>query len=201
MRQLGFGGFKKDEARSNKEFLYAASLGSREACTVVGHCYKEGDVGIEKDIEMSKYYYQLGAVKGCPTARVALAHYDADEGDLQTAVRHLMIACRRGSDEGLQFLGELYRRGLKKSSQACVTKDQYAEALRTHKDFVDLVSSKSRIDAAKYSKGLKSMFRADLGPFFEVCEHDETDDSRDDEVNEALKRTLKLIDDQKIARL
>ena len=75
-----------------------------------------------------------------------------------------MISCRQGDDDGLRLLGRLYREGLKRKDP-CVTKDQYAEALRDHKKFADSMKSDSREAAVAFGRGAKSFFTSDLSFF------------------------------------
>ncbi|EJK67891.1 hypothetical protein THAOC_11004 [Thalassiosira oceanica] len=176
MRQYGINGFEQDEKKAFKELVESAELGSRDACCVIGHSYAEGS-GVERNMNLAKYWYQIAAVRGCSTSRVELANFDLKEKDPESAVRHLMISCRLGDDDGLNLLGKLYRGGLKKKDP-CVTKDQYARALRSHKEFADSMKSDSRVAAAAYSRSLKSMFSPELSSFFD---ENDTFDSRDDQ--------------------
>ena len=165
MRQYGINGFEQDEKKAFKELVESAELGSRDACCVIGHSYAEGS-GVERNMNLAKYWYQIAAVRGCSTSRVELANFDLKENDPESAVRHLMISCRQGNDDGLNFLGRLYRVGLKRKDP-CVTKDQYAEALRSHKKCADSMKSDSRAAAVAFARSLKSMFSSDFGFFFD----------------------------------
>ena len=78
-----------------------------------------------------------------------------------------MISCRQGNDDGLNFLGRLYRVGLKRKDP-CVTKDQYAEALRSHKKFSDSLKSEGRVAAEAFGvRSMKSMLSPELSTFFD----------------------------------
>ena len=176
MRQYGINGFQRDEKSAFKELVESANRGSRDACCVIGHSYAEG-MGVERDMNLAKYWHQIGAVRGCAVSRVELANFDLKAKDTESAVRHLMISCRQGNDESLNLLGRLYRRGLKRE-HPYVTKDQYAEALRSHKEFSDSMKSESRMAAVAFCRSHKSMLSPELGSFFD--EHNFFD-SRDDD--------------------
>ena len=176
MRRYGIKGFKRDEKKAFKELMESADLGNRDACCLIARSYFEGDC-VKPDMNLAKYWYQIAAVRGCSASRVELASFDLKEKDPESAVRHLMISCRQGNDDGLDLLGRLYRRGLKRK-HPFVTKDQYAEALRSHKKFSDSMKSEIRMAAVAYGRSLKSMFSPELSSFFD--EHNFFD-SRDDD--------------------
>ena len=165
MRRYGIKGFKRDEKKAFKELMESADLGNRDACCLIARSYFEGDC-VERDMNLAKYWYQIAAVRGCSASRVELASFDLEEKDPESAVRHLMISCRQGNDDGLDLLGRLYRRGLKRKNPF-VTKDQYAEALRSHKKFSDSLKSKSREAAVAFTRSLKSMLSPELSTFLD----------------------------------
>ena len=169
-RFYGSSGFKQeerkvveqDEEKTFEELVESANLGSRDACFVLWQYYDE-ESNDEHDVNLAKYWCQLAAVRGCSASRTRLANFDLKARDRESAVRHLMISCRQGNDDGLKLLGRLYREGLKRKDP-CVTKDQYAEALRIHKKFSDSMTSDSRENAVAICRGAKSIFSSDLSP-------------------------------------
>ncbi|EJK45132.1 hypothetical protein THAOC_36268 [Thalassiosira oceanica] len=165
MRQSGINGFEQDDKKIFKDLVESADLGNRDACYALWNCYIEGS-GVERDMNLAKYWCQVAALRGCSASRVELANFDLKARDPESAVRHLMISCRQGNDDGLNFLGRLYRVGLKRKDP-CVTKDQYAEALRSHKKCADSMKSDSRAAAVAFARSLKSMFSSDFGFFFD----------------------------------
>ena len=61
-----------------------------------------------------------------------------------------MILCRQGNDNCLNLLCMLYLRGLKrKHPYVTKDKDQYAEALWSHKEFSDSMKSEIRTSTLK----------------------------------------------------
>ena len=166
MRRYGIKGFKRDEKKAFKELMESADLGNRDACCLIARSYFEGDC-VKPDMNLAKYWYQIAAVRGCSASRVELAYFDLKEKDPESAVRHLMISCRQGSDDALELLGSLYRRGLKRK-YPIVTKDQYAEALRSHKKFSDSLKSEGRVAAEAFGvRSMKSMLSPELSTFFD----------------------------------
>lgn len=154
---------EQDEEKAFEELVESANLGSRDACFVLWQYYDE-ESDVERDINLAKYWCQLAAVRGCSASRTRLAKFDLKARDQESAVRHLMISCRQGNDDGLKLLGRLYREGLKRKDP-CVTKDQYAEALRSHKKFADSMKSDSREAAVAFGRGAKSFFNSDVSFF------------------------------------
>ena len=183
MRLYGASSFEQEEKvaeqeveKAFEEIVESANLGSRDACNVLWEHYDEASNPM-RDINLAKYWCQIAAVRGCSNSRTRLANFDLKARDRESAVRHLMISCRQGDDDGLKLLGRLYREGLKRKDP-CVTKDQYAEALRDHKKFADSVKSDIREAAVAFGRGAKSFFTSDLSFFFDGPN---AIDSRDDD--------------------
>jgi TPR repeat protein len=84
------------------------------------------------------------AIGGHPIARYNLALWDGRNGNMERAVKHLIIAANLGDDESIESLKEFYAHG-------AVSKENFAAALRAHQAAVDATKSPQR-DAAEAAK-------------------------------------------------
>ena len=144
----------EDEARDKAFTLWeqAAELGNSAACGLMGDAYNPlWDNGRQvckvkcsptcrrvRDWRKSVEYYKKAAIGGNEQARYNLAtlmiHFLKDH---EAARRHYLIAAASGHDNALEKVKELY---ISKD----VTKDEYANALRSHQRYHDGVKSDQR---------------------------------------------------------
>ena len=68
---------------------------------------------------------------------------EEENGNIDRAMRHFLIAARSGLNEGLKKIGEGYKAGH-------VTKDDYASTLRAYQCSIDEMKSEGRTEASKY---------------------------------------------------
>jgi hypothetical protein len=80
---------------------------------------------------------------GCTTSRLNLGCYDADGGNFDRAIKHWLIAASCGHLRAVNAIKEVMTVGY-------ATKDHYAQALRSYKQYLDEVRSKQRDKAAAY---------------------------------------------------
>eukprot|EP00984_Skeletonema_dohrnii_P002721 scaffold942_cov75-Skeletonema_dohrnii-CCMP3373.AAC.7 len=141
MCEEGFNQHKKGEYTSAFEYCSkAAELGHVEAHYRLAVMYHNGD-GVEKDIEMVMYHLEQAAIGGHPDARNNLGIEEGNNGNIERAVKHFIIAANQGHDGSIKELMVAYREGF-------VSKDDLAAALRAHQAAVDETKSPQR-DAAE----------------------------------------------------
>ena len=119
----------------------AAELGSVRAHYNLFVIYWQGDGGIEKDTTKAMHHMKLAAIGGHEIARHYLGNVEVDNGNMDRAMKHYMIAAKSGLDDALKEVGEGYKAGH-------VTKDDYANTLRVHKASQDEMKSEERTLAA-----------------------------------------------------
>ena len=117
-----------------------AELGSLTAVYQLGVRYFYGE-GVEKDENKAMYHWKVAAIGGHERARFYLGVREFDYGNKGIAMKHWMIAAKSGYDDALKEVGKGYKHGL-------VTKDEFAIALRAHKDSQDEMKSTQRAIAA-----------------------------------------------------
>ena len=142
----GTHGFQQDLQKGMELWTGAAELGCTEACGILGDAYNPqrniGPEGVESDIKKCIYYYELAAMGGHATARFNLGILEESAGNIDRAVKHLMIGAAAGHDTALQWIRDRYQDGH-------VSKEQFAKALRAHKESVDAMKSKEREEVVK----------------------------------------------------
>ena len=137
MRAMGAKRYDEEDYNSAFEYLTkAAELGDFKAHYQLGGMYERGE-GVEKDEEKEVYHYEKAAVGGHPYARHNLACVEERNGNVERAVKHLIIAANLGFDESMKGLWTYYADGF-------ITKDDLEAALRAHKVAVDATKSPER---------------------------------------------------------
>ena len=100
--------------------------------------------GVERDKKMANHYHELAAMGGDSTARYNLGANEYNAGNYDRALKHFMIAVRAGDTRSVKCIQQLYTDGR-------VTKDQYANSLRSHQVYINEIKSPQREKAAKFS--------------------------------------------------
>ena len=121
-------------------WMKAAELGDLMAHWQLGLMYQLGPHGVERDEEKSIYHYEMAAIGGHPLARFTLALNEEDNGNMERAVKHYIIAANLGCDESMKALWKHY-------SDGNITKENLDATLRTHQAAIDAMKSAQR-DAA-----------------------------------------------------
>ena len=121
----------------------AAELGCSAAHYNIGNAYRNGEI-IEKDMKKAKQHYELGAMGGDVNARYNLAILENDSGNVDRAIKHLMIAVGFGSNDSLKVIKHMYAHGY-------ATKDEYTKALQSYQSYLDEIKSDDRDMAAAFS--------------------------------------------------
>ena len=96
---------------------------------------------VERDIDTSWELCKGAAIFGHHHARVKLAQFEMQHENYDNAVKHLLIAVTQGSLDSLNHIRDLLRSGH-------ATKEQYGQAIRAYKEYLDEVKSDQRDSAA-----------------------------------------------------
>ena len=133
-------GYPRDEERAIELWHRAGKLGYAKAYTNIGMGYIDDD-GVIFDKKKVKHYWELGAIKGSARARGSLGGFEGDEGNMDRAVKHFLIAVSCGMTECLDMIKNYYMNG-------CATKDDYLKALRAYQTYLNEIKSDQRDAAA-----------------------------------------------------
>jgi TPR repeat protein len=107
-----------------------------EAYHNLGNFYAQG-MGVDTDEENAKHYYELAAIGGNVLARNNLGCMEGQTGNIHRAMKHFLISARLTLDT----IKSGFRSGI-------VTKDEYANALRSYQKSQDEMKSEARDIAA-----------------------------------------------------
>jgi len=126
----------------------SAEMGFAGAYCHIGNYYGYGSVGISshvmRDKNKAKQYYELGAIMGDPQARYNLGCMENNEGNIDRAKRHWLIAVSSGYPNAMKAIQTYY-------SSGAVTKAFFENALRVRQAYVSEIRSVQRDEAASAS--------------------------------------------------
>ncbi len=146
LEQMGTKYYKKEDYSSAVEyFTKAAGLGDVEAHYKLACCYKLGH-DVEKDEKRELYHFEEAAIGGHPRARYNLGVIEWNNGKIERAVKHWIIAAKQGFDGAIEVL----RRRV--YAEGAISKENFAAALRTHQAAVDATKSPQREAAEEYDR-------------------------------------------------
>jgi tetratricopeptide (TPR) repeat protein len=114
----------------------AAELSDADAHYRLGRMYWKRD-GVEEDEEKMVYHWEKAAIGGHPIARHNLACIEWDNGNVERAVEHFIIAAKLGDPESMSKLWKHYSAGN-------ITKEKLDATLRTHQAAIDATRSTQR---------------------------------------------------------
>jgi hypothetical protein len=135
------------EGDYNTAFGYyskAAELGSEDAQFNLSVMYRYG-YGVEKDEEKEVYRLEKAAIGGHYLARHELGRIENENGNIERAVKHFVVAATHGYERSMKELWTYYSAG-------SITKDDLEATLRTHKAALDEMKSLQRDEAEHYWK-------------------------------------------------
>ena len=130
----------KDTIKALEHWHRAEELGCAISCHNIAYAYEYGR-DVEVDKKKAKHYFELAAMRGDVNARYVLSSKEWDAGNMDRALRHLMIAARGGYDEALKTIQRLYTNGH-------ATKEDYTKALLNYQLYLGEIKSKQRDKAA-----------------------------------------------------
>lgn len=96
-------GFPQDHGKAMELWLRAGDLGHATAYGNIASNYRRGQ-GVERDTKKSKYYAELAAMGGHVNARHNLGVLEAQAGNMERAMKHLMISAGAGDDKSLEAI-------------------------------------------------------------------------------------------------
>ena len=130
-------------SRAFEYYTKAAELGDADAHYNLSLLYHDG-LGVEQDIGKDIYHLEEATIGGHPFARYNLGCEEMDNGNVERAVKHWIIAATQGLDESIKSLMGAFREGF-------ISKEKLAVALRAHHAAVDDMKSPQR-EAAEESR-------------------------------------------------
>ena len=136
-------GLPQDSAKAIEYWQKAGKL----AYTNIGLAHDNGD-GVERDAKMASHYDELAAMEGNVTARHNLGANEYNAGNYDRALKHFMIAVRGGCPHSVKKIQQMYMDGH-------VTKDDYANALRSYQAYLNEIKSDQRDKAAAFSESYR----------------------------------------------
>ena len=101
------------------------------------HCFYRDGKGVEKDMKKVIYHAEQAAIGGHHLARFNLGGIEWENGKVERAVKHWIIAANLGDDEALGTLRWCYDVGF-------VSKENFSATLRAHKAALDATKSPQR---------------------------------------------------------
>ena len=141
-------GMPRDITKANELWHRAGEIGCSYAYYNLGISYENGD-GVEMDKKKAKHYYELAAMNGDVHARHNLGCEEYEAGNYHRAFKHFILSARAGDKVSLDNVKYGYMNGM-------ITKDEYANTLRTYQQRCDEMKSKDRIKAEEFDRRYSS---------------------------------------------
>ena len=143
MRHMGTEKYKKGDYKAAFEYLTkAADLGDADAHYQLSVLYAEGK-GVEKNEKKELHHLTEAAIGGDTLARHNLGCVEENNGRMDRAAKHWIIAAKLGNDHSLQSAKRLYKAGL-------MSKDDFSAALRGYQTAIEATKSPLREEATKF---------------------------------------------------
>jgi len=133
----------QDNTKAFELWLKAAEFGHVTAYFNIGTIYDTG-MCVEVDNKKANHYYELAAMGGDIKARHNLGCSEVEEGNIDRAIKHWMIAVASGEATSLAAMQSLY-------SDGRATKEEFTQALRSYQEYLGEIKSSQRDEAAAYS--------------------------------------------------
>jgi hypothetical protein len=136
---------KGDCEKAIEYWRKAADLGDVHAHYQLSLLYQDGK-GVEKDEKRELNHAEQAAIGGHPSARYNLGFRESQVGSMDRAAKHWIIAAKLGDDKSLESVKILHK------VDGCVSKEDFAAALRGHRAAIDATKSPQRDEAAAYAE-------------------------------------------------
>jgi TPR repeat protein len=138
MTQMGKASFieKGDSGKALEYWTKASGMGDVDAHFDLATLYYYGK-GVEKDAKKAVYYLEQAAIGGHPQARYVLAIHEMENGRVERAAKHYIIAANLGLEPSLKYLKDLFVQGV-------VSKEDYGAALRGYQAALNETKSAER---------------------------------------------------------
>jgi hypothetical protein len=152
IREVGLRRYEEGDYTPALEYLTkAAKLGDVVAHFNLSIMFGEGQ-GVDRDKMKEIHHLELAAIGGHFKARFNLGAKELQNGRIERAVKHWIIAASTGDDYAIDHI----RRGC---AQGFVSREDYAAALRAHQAAVDETKSPQREAARVAEQNGESMLR------------------------------------------
>jgi len=149
MCQMGIRRYHDGDYKSAYEYLSkAAELGEVTAHFELSLFLSSG-VGVEMDEKKEVYHLEQAAIEGHVLARNNLGCVEEENGRMERAAKHWIIAVNLGHSHSLDAVKSCYRQGF-------VSKEDLAKALRAHQAALDAMKSPQRDEANAIRDYMKS---------------------------------------------
>jgi TPR repeat protein len=135
-----------DYKKAFEYYTKAAELGDAQAHYQLSGLYYNGH-GVEKDTKKAKFHLEEAAIGGHPHARYNLGCFENENGRIDRAAKHYIIAAKQGEDESLESVKDGFTKGV-------VKKEDFEAALRGHQAALDATKSAQRDAAEEDNKRL-----------------------------------------------
>ena len=137
----------KNEVKSLELLHHAADdLGYSTAMMEVERVYATGQHGATRDVDKGRKYSEVAVKLGNVHARLPLGMLEAEEGNIDLAIRHWKVAASAGDERSVKKLWAFfYRKALEKA--------ELEVTLRAHKEACDVVNNEERALVIRESKG------------------------------------------------
>ncbi len=145
------GKMRRNEGDFGKAFQYyskAAELGDVTAHCLLGGLYHQGE-GVEKDMKKAVYHLEQAAIGGHPQARSILGYHEKNNGKMERATKHFIIAANLGEEKSLKAIKDLFVKGV-------VSKEDYAAALRGCQAAMNETKSAEREEGEAFNASMVS---------------------------------------------
>ena len=119
-------GLQEDMQKAVELWTEAAELGSIDALYNLGVLYDCGE-GVEKDQAKAVQFFKKGSIQGHSESRCNFACCEEENGNFDSAVKHLLIAAKMGRKESVESIKRMFMEG-------GATKEQYAEAPKGYQE-------------------------------------------------------------------
>ena len=140
---MGIDSYNKGDYKAGFEYLTrAVTLDNMDAHNKLSSLYYDGK-GVEKDKKRFLHHAEKAAIGGHPEARYNLGCVEKDNGRVDRAAKHWIIAAKHGDDESLEAVKGLYKAGN-------LSKDDFTAALRGYQTAINATKSPQREEAYKY---------------------------------------------------
>ena len=133
---------KGDNERAFEYWAKAAKLGDADAHCRLALLYQSGE-GVEKDEGKRLHHLEEASIGGHPIARWNLGCCEHDNGNIERAVKHWIIAASQGEGDSIKDLMDMFQMGF-------VEKDVLAATLRAQKAAVEATKSPQRQTAEEW---------------------------------------------------
>ena len=141
------GAERYDEGDHDTAFEYwtrAAELGNADAHYQLGRMHYFGE-GVDKNEERAVYHFEKAAIGGHSRARHNLGCVEEENGNIERAVKHFVIAANLGDELSMKALWDYYKSGN-------ITKEDLDATLRTHHAALNEMKSPERVAAEAWRK-------------------------------------------------